>query len=261
MKDRVHVAIIMDGNGRWAMARGLPRAAGHYAGVSALREVVEKAPSFGIDTLTVYAFSADNWQRPREEVSTLMSILATYLENELASLVEAGVKLTVIGRRDRLTDGIPDLIKHAERVTRDGARLHLRIAIDYSSRDAILAAAEACGASRVTREEFSKRLAEGAAAPDVDLLIRTSGEKRLSDFLLWEVAYAELYFTDTFWPDFGAVDLQLAMNDFRSRQRRFGGLPVTHEPPLIEAIAIPPKPRKAWHLPFASRTRAQSVSR
>ncbi len=252
---RPHVAIIMDGNGRWAMRRGLPRASGHYAGVAALREVVESAPRLGIGTLTVYAFSADNWQRPAEEVSALMSILSAYLENELATLVRSGARLTVIGRRDRLPAGIPDLIEHAETVSKNGARLHLRIAIDYSGRDAILAAAAACEAGGLTRQEFSQHLADGATASDVDLLIRTSGEKRLSDFLLWEVAYAELYFTDTLWPDFGAEDLDLALRDFRSRQRRFGGLPGEPELATNEFGAIAIKPSKAWRLPFSARGR------
>jgi undecaprenyl diphosphate synthase len=197
-----HVAIIMDGNGRWAARRGLPREAGHHAGVSALREIVEAAPRLGIGTLTVYAFSADNWRRPKAEVVALMTILRAYLQNELARLIKVGVRLTVIGRRDRLPDGIVGLIEHAEAVTAAGTRLHLRIAIDYSGRDAILA----------------------AAAPDVDLLIRTSGEQRLSDFLLWELAYAELYFTAQLWPDFGPADLAEALAQFAARNRRFGGL-------------------------------------
>jgi len=222
--DRLHVAIIMDGNGRWASAKGLPREAGHYAGVAALRRTVEGAPGQGIATLTVYAFSADNWRRPAPEVTTLMSILQSYLQNELARLVEAGVRLTAIGRRDRLPDGIAALIGHAEKASAHGAKLHLRIAVDYSARDAILAAAAACAPGPVTREALSRQLAGGAAIPDVDLLIRTSGEQRLSDFLLWEAAYAELYFTDRLWPDFGADDLEAALREFRTRDRRFGGL-------------------------------------
>ena len=221
---RLHVAIIMDGNGRWASARGLPRTAGHYAGVAALRRTVECAPDLGIATLTVYAFSADNWRRPATEVAALMSILKGYLQNELARLVEAGVMLTVIGRRDRLPDGIAALIARAEKASAHGSKLHLRIAIDYSGRDAILAAAAACGPAPLTREALSRQLAGGVAVPDVDLLIRTSGEQRLSDFLLWEAAYAELYFTDRLWPDFGADDLALALREFRLRDRRFGGL-------------------------------------
>jgi undecaprenyl diphosphate synthase len=229
--DRLHVAIIMDGNGRWAFARGRPREAGHYAGVAALRRTVECAPGLGIATLTVYAFSADNWRRPAAEVAALMSILKGYLQSELARLVEAGVRLTVIGRRDRLPPGLAALIGQAEAASAQGAKLHLRIAIDYSGRDAILAAAAACGPGPLTREAISRQLDGGAAVPDVDLLIRTSGEQRLSDFLLWESAYAELYFTDRLWPDFGADDLALALRAFRARERRFGGLSSAGTPP------------------------------
>jgi undecaprenyl diphosphate synthase len=220
---RLHVAIIMDGNGRWAAARGLPRSAGHHAGAEALRRIVECA-GLGISVLTVYAFSADNWRRPAMEVSTLMSILKSYLREEIASLVKAGIRLNVIGRRDRLPDDLSALIGHAETVSAGGSKLHLRIAIDYSGRDAILAAAAACGPGPLTREAFSHHLAAGGAVPDVDLLIRTGGEKRLSDFLLWEAAYAELYFTDLPWPDFEPDDLRQALREFRGRDRRFGQL-------------------------------------
>jgi undecaprenyl diphosphate synthase len=222
--DGLHVAIIMDGNGRWAVARGWARGAGHQAGVAALRRIVECAPNLGIAALTVYVFSVDNWRRPASEVSALMSILQTYLRNEVADLAKAGIKLSAIGRRDRLPDGLPELIGHAEAVSARGSKLHLRIAIDYSGRDAILAAAAACGASPPTREAVSCHLAAGAAVPNVDLLIRTGGEKRLSDFMLWEAAYAELYFTDRLWPDFGPDDLRQALREFRSRDRRFGAL-------------------------------------
>jgi len=231
---RLHVAIIMDGNGRWGSARGLPREAGHYAGVAALRRTVECAPGLGIATLTVYAFSADNWRRPAGEVAVLMSILKGYLQDELDRLVEAGVRLTIIGRRDRLPDGIAALIGRAEAASAQGAKLHLRIAVDYSGRDAILAAAAACGPGPLTREAISRQLAGGVAVPDVDLLIRTSGEQRLSDFLLWESAYAELYFTERLWPDFGAEDLALALHAFRARDRRFGGLSSAGAPPADE---------------------------
>jgi undecaprenyl diphosphate synthase len=215
----------MDGNGRWAVARGLARGAGHHAGVAALRRIIECAPNLGIAVLTVYAFSADNWRRPAPEVSALMSILENYLRDQVADLVKAGIRLTAIGRRDRLPGCLPDLISHAEAVGAGGSKLHLRVAIDYSGRDAILAAAAACGAGSLTREAVSSHLAAGLAAPDVDLLIRTGGEKRLSDFMLWEAAYAELYFTDRLWPDFGPDDLRQALREFRSRDRRFGALP------------------------------------
>jgi len=240
----------MDGNGRWAVARGLPRDAGHHAGVAALRRIVECAPGLGIATLTVYAFSADNWRRPATEVSALMSLLKSYLRSELADLIKADVRLTAIGRRDRLPDGMSALIGHAETVSAGGSKLHLRIAIDYSGRDAILAAATACGPGHLTRETFSRHLAEGSAVPDVDLLIRTGGEKRLSDFLLWEAAYAELYFTDRPWPDFRPHDLGKALRAFRGRERRFGGLSAVHASSAARPGAVDRLPlvRRAWAL-------------
>jgi undecaprenyl diphosphate synthase len=222
--DPLHVAIIMDGNGRWAARRGLPRTAGHRAGADAVRRVVEAAPALGITTLTLFAFSSDNWRRPRDEVAALMSLLRRYLQAELARLIDNDVRLTVIGRRDRLPDGIGNAIADAEQRSAAGRRLNLRIAIDYSARDAIASAAAAWRLERPpSREEFS-RLLTGDAPHDVDLLIRTSGEKRLSDFLLWEAAYAELCFLDVLWPDFGADDLRLALADFHRRERRFGAL-------------------------------------
>jgi undecaprenyl diphosphate synthase len=222
--DPLHVAIIMDGNGRWAARRSLPRTAGHRAGADAVRRAVEAAPALGITTLTLFAFSSDNWRRPRDEVGALMSLLRRYLQAELARLIDNDVRLTMIGRRDRLPDGLANAIADAERRSAAGTRLHLRIAIDYSARDAIASAAAAWRLERPpSREEFSRLLA-GDAHHDVDLLIRTSGEKRLSDFLLWEAAYAELCFLDVLWPDFGADDLRAALADFRRRERRFGGL-------------------------------------
>jgi undecaprenyl diphosphate synthase len=222
--DSLHVAIIMDGNGRWAARGGLPRTAGHRAGADAVRRVVEAAPALGITTLTLFAFSSDNWRRPRDEVSALMSLLRRYLQAELARLLDNDVRLTVIGRRDRLPDGLGNAIADAEQRSAAGTRLHLRIAIDYSARDAIASAAAAWRLERPpSREEFSRLLA-GDAHHDVDLLVRTSGEKRLSDFLLWEAAYAELCFTDVLWPDFGADDLRAALADFHGRERRFGAL-------------------------------------
>jgi undecaprenyl diphosphate synthase len=226
-EDHLHVAIIMDGNGRWAARRKLPRTAGHRAGADAVQRVVEAAPTLSITTLTLFAFSSDNWRRPRDEVAGLMSLLRRYLRAELARLIENGVRLTVIGRRDRLPDGLADEMAEAERRSVSGTRLHLRIAIDYSARDAIASAAAAWREERPpTRDEFRRLLASPGWDPhdDVDLLIRTSGEKRLSDFLLWECAYAELCFVDTLWPDFGAADLRTALDDFHQRERRFGGL-------------------------------------
>jgi undecaprenyl diphosphate synthase len=200
----LHVAIIMDGNGRWATRRGLPRAAGHRAGADAVRRAVEAAPDLGIGALTLYAFSSDNWRRPPNEVATLMRLFARHLHTETPRLTANGARLTVVGRRDRLPTPLVAAIEAAERATADGGRLHLRLAVDYSARAAIHA---------------------GAILPDVDLLIRTGGEQRLSDFLLWECAYAELWFTDRMWPDFGAADLAAAVAAFQARERRFGGLP------------------------------------
>jgi undecaprenyl diphosphate synthase len=234
-RDTLHVAIIMDGNGRWATRQGLPRSAGHQAGADAVRRVVEAAPDLGITALTLYAFSADNWRRPREEVSALMRLLRHYLRAEIRALVDNGVRLTVIGRRDRLPSGLADEIAAAERASASNRRLHLRIAIDYSSRDAILTAAAAWWAEHApSRAEFGRLLAGPCGEPsaDVDLLIRSGGEKRLSDFLLWECAYAELCFVDRLWPDFGGEDLCAALADYRRRERRFGGVP---DVPLIAA--------------------------
>jgi len=222
---KLHVGIIMDGNGRWATRRQLSRLRGHEAGVEAIRRVVEAAPKQGVGTLTLYAFSSDNWRRPKTEVSALMALLRFYLANEVESLVRNGVRLSVIGRRDRLPDGLSDAIGRAEATTARGDVLHLRIAVDYSARDAILkAAAKAAGIGNLTREIFSELVTGESELRDVDLVIRTSGEKRLSDFLLWESAYAELHFTERMWPDFEAQDLAEALTSFHRRERRFGGL-------------------------------------
>jgi undecaprenyl diphosphate synthase len=222
---KLHVGIIMDGNGRWAARRGLSRLRGHEAGVEAIRRVVEAAPDQGVGTLTLYAFSTDNWRRPKAEVTALMALLRFYLASEVEALVKNGVRLTVIGRRDRLPDGIASAIARAEAATAQGETLNLRIAIDYSARDAILnAAAKLAGISAPTRELFSDLVTGEAGLRDVDLIIRTSGEKRLSDFLLWEGAYAELHFTERMWPEFEADDLAEALGSFHRRERRFGGL-------------------------------------
>jgi undecaprenyl diphosphate synthase len=222
---KLHVGIIMDGNGRWATRRGLSRLRGHEAGVEAIRRVVEAAPEQGVGTLTLYAFSSDNWRRPRAEVTALMGLLKFYLANEIDALVKNGVRLCVIGRRDRLPDGIANAIGRAEAATANGDGLHLRIAIDYSARDAILGAtARAAGIANLTREAFSDLVTGETNLRDVDLIIRTSGEKRLSDFLLWEGAYAELHFTERMWPEFEADDLADALSSFHRRERRFGGL-------------------------------------
>jgi undecaprenyl diphosphate synthase len=235
-KEPLHVAIIMDGNGRWAARRGLPRTAGHREGIHAVRRVVEAAPYFGVTALTLYAFSSDNWQRPEDEVGTLMTLLRNYLRAECRRLVDGGARLTVIGRRDRLPADLNEEIANAERASASGRRLDLRIAVDYSAREAIAAAAAAWRAETApSRDDFGRMLAPfaGGRSIDVDLLIRSGGEKRLSDFLLWEAAYAELCFVDTLWPDFGADDLRAALDDFRGRERRFGRL--GEEQPLAAA--------------------------
>jgi undecaprenyl diphosphate synthase len=224
----LHIAIIMDGNGRWATARGLARVAGHRRGAFAVRRAVEAAPKLGIGTLTLYAFSSDNWQRPQREVSVLMQLFSEYLHKETAECAANGIRISVIGRRDRLAPGLRREIEAAERATAQGHALHLRIAVDYSARDAILRAARRLKPGReTTREEFSRLLANAIhspACPDVDLLIRTGGEQRLSDFLLWECAYAEFYFSPRMWPDFEAADLQAALDAFHTRERRFGAV-------------------------------------
>ncbi len=211
----------MDGNGRWAALRGMPRAEGHRAGTGALRRTVEAAPELGISTLSVYAFSSDNWKRPAAEVSILLGLLAWHLDSETARCIETGVRVQVIGRRDRLPVALRNAIRRAEMATSAGNRLELRIAIDYSARDSMARAAELPGGFSAMRD-----------ARPVDLLIRTGGEQRLSDFLLWECAYAELLFTPVMWPDFGAEDLRRAIREFSRRQRRFGAVP--------EAVAWPP---------------------
>jgi undecaprenyl diphosphate synthase len=222
----MHTAIIMDGNGRWAERRGLPRSAGHRAGAKAVRRIVEAATRSTVDILTLYAFSSDNWSRPAGEVATLMRLLKRYLVSETARCLDNGVRLSVIGRRDRLDRDLLRTIEHTEQITNGGTKLHLRLAIDYSARAAIAhAAAQARGVC--SPQEFEQHLAAAlhsdVAAP-VDLLIRTGGERRLSDFLLWESAYAELVFVDNYWPDFDEAAFDTALREFERRDRRFGGL-------------------------------------
>src|ERR1700730_13138640 len=233
---RLHVGIVMDGNGRWAAARGLPRLAGHRRGVSAARRVVDAAPGLGIGSLTLFAFSSDNWKRPHAEVAGLMALLGSFLERRAAALAAQGIRLSLIGRPDRLPRGQGQAPARAEVVTRRAGRLHLRLAVDYSARDMILRAQHGGrGASVLDREAFSARLGAaygGGGAPDVDLLIRTGGEQRLSDFLLWESAYAELLFLPRMWPEFGPANLAAAINHFHSRERRFGSLPAAVSPAL-----------------------------
>jgi undecaprenyl diphosphate synthase len=232
--DGLHLAIIMDGNGRWAKLRGLPRTAGHREGAKAVRRTVEAAGGFGVETLTLYAFSSDNWQRPAEEVETLMQLFERYLGTETQRCVKHGVRLNVIGRRDRLSSRLVRSIERAEVATAGGSALHLRLAVDYSSRHAIAAAASMFRPPGAVTEELFSELLNRAVnsqppAPDVDLLIRTSGEQRLSDFLLWECAYAELVFTPCLWPDFGKEQVEEALRLFQQRERRFGALPAVAE--------------------------------
>jgi len=227
---KLHVAILLDGNGRWAAARGLPRVEGHRAGMAAVRRVVRAAPELGIGTLSLYAFSSNNWERPTGEVNSLLGLLESYLRNDAAECAALGVRLRIIGRRDRVPRSLVEAIEAAERITAGGHKLELRIALDYSSRDAILrAACWMVSSLEVSDKEFARRLGQvthaGGPMSDVDLLIRTGGERRLSDFLLWECAYAELLFTPRMWPEFDAADLAAAVKDFLGRERRFGRLP------------------------------------
>jgi len=221
----------MDGNGRWANDRFMPRSAGHHAGVRTVRTIVEAAVRAGIETLTLYAFSSDNWGRPRPEVMTLMRLFRRSLLVQAKRCLENGVRLSVVGRRDRLPAALRQTILQVEAMTAHCRGMHLRVAIDYSSRDAILRAASAAKelGAPLTRERFAQLLADvdhdPAPVRDVDLLIRTGGEKRLSDFLLWECAYAELVFSPTMWPDFSETELRAAIDEFETRERRFGRVP------------------------------------
>jgi undecaprenyl diphosphate synthase len=229
---QLHVAILLDGNGRWAASRGLARSEGHRAGVAAVRRIVRAAPGLGIGTLTLYAFSSNNWDRPASEVSALLALLEDFLRNCAADFEAERIRLRVIGRRDRIPRSLVEAIEFAERKTAGGRRMDVRIALDYSSRDSILrAACWMMSSLEVTEREFGRRLGQvthgGEPAPDVDLLIRTGGERRLSDFMLWECAYAELFFTPRMWPEFEAADLEEAVDDFLGRERRFGRLPET----------------------------------
>lgn len=231
-REGLHVGIIMDGNGRWALRRGLPRAAGHRAGVAAVRRVVERALDAGVARLTLYAFSSDNWRRPAPEVQGIFWLLRAFLRLETKRLKRRGARLLVIGRRDRLPQAVLRAIEEAEEATAGGRLIDVCVAIDYSSREAIARAAARAVAANIDFENASpdlvcKWLTQTMAAQggEVDLLIRTGGEKRLSDFMLWECAYAELVFTDRMWPDFDEGDLDRALEEFARRERRFGGVP------------------------------------
>jgi len=226
----IHVGIIMDGNGRWATGRGRPRTAGHITGAKVVRTIVEAAPACGITMLTLYAFSADNWQRPSREVALLMRLFRRYLESETERCLRNGVRMRIIGRRDRISPELLHAIVAAEEATKHGRVLDLRIAVDYSARDAIVRASNALPrGTKHTIEELQREIDRvyhwTGPSRDVDLLIRTGGEQRLSDFLLWECAYAELYFTDRKWPEFTPADLEESVKEFRARERRFGTVP------------------------------------
>jgi undecaprenyl diphosphate synthase len=227
-----HVAIIMDGNGRWAKARGLPRVAGHRRGADAVRRVVRGAGELGIPVLTLFAFSTENWTRPADEVNDLMGLLRHYLRNELEELHKNGARLRVIGNRDGLATDIVRDIAEAEKMTRANGRIAVNICINYGARDEILqatrnlarrVAAGELAADGIDEARFEQELLT-AGVPDPDLLIRTSGEQRISNFLLWQCAYAELVFVDTLWPDFGKDHLEQAIAEFRRRERRYGGV-------------------------------------
>jgi len=244
---KLHVAVILDGNGRWAAARGLPRSEGHRAGVEAVRRVVSAAPELGIGTLTLFAFSSDNWQRPASEVAALLALLEDFIVRESDSCAAQGIQIRAIGRRDRIPPTLAEAIRVAERTGPADPSLTLRIAIDYSGRDAILrAACWMISSLEVSQKEFARRLGEvthaACASPDVDLLIRTGGEHRLSDFMLWESAYAELVFTPTLWPDFDACHLEAALRDFAGRERRFGRVPVAAGEALVSSSAASTQP-------------------
>ena len=227
-----HVAIIMDGNGRWANARGLPRAVGHERGVEALRRTVEAAPDLGIRYLTLYSFSTENWRRPAAEVSALFNLLRAYVKKDLARLKKEGVRIRIIGSRDKLPEDIAQLVQLAEEETAENSRFFLTIAFNYGGRDELTRAvgkiAEDVTAGKIAKTDVSEELIsqylDTRGLPDPDLLIRTSGEARLSNFLPWQLTYAELIFLDVLWPDFGREVLEQAIEEFCQRERRYGSL-------------------------------------
>ena len=225
-----HVAIIMDGNGRWATSRGLPRIAGHRRGAEAVRRTVKAASELGIAYLTLFGFSSENWKRPLPEVDDLMGLLRHYLRGEIAELHRNGVRLRIIGQRERLSPDIVNLIDNGEALTRENGGLRLTIALSYGGRDELALAAAAIARKVAAGELAPEAIDEACVArhlmtadmPDPDLVIRTSGEQRISNFLLWQTAYAEFIFTDTLWPDFAKSDLEAALQDYHGRDRRYG---------------------------------------
>ncbi|MBI1273904.1 MAG: isoprenyl transferase [Alphaproteobacteria bacterium] len=230
IKTPMHVAIIMDGNGRWAAARGLPRTMGHRAGIEAVKRTLEACKSLPVKYLTLYSFSAENWRRPLDEIEELMQLLRFYLRSELANMHRNGIRVRIIGERDKLPKDIVDMVNHAEELTKDNQALTLVIALSYGARQEIAAAARAIAEKVSTGALRPAQVDEGEVMaalythdlPDPDLIIRTSGEQRLSNFLLWQSAYAEFFFTETLWPDFGARDLEAALGEFQRRERRYG---------------------------------------
>jgi undecaprenyl diphosphate synthase len=224
----LHVGIICDGNGRWATSRGLPRNVGHRAGAEAARSVIRSAPHLGIHTLTLFALSSANWKRPPAEVQGILKVLEEYLQAETEHCLDEGFRLSILGRRDRLHPALKDKIAESEALTSNGNRLHLRLAVDYSARHTLfVAASKFYKATSLTTEAFEDVLSEvvRGGSTDVDLLIRTGGEQRLSDFLLWECAFAEFVFLEKRWPDFTAADLRDAVQEFERRDKTRGDLP------------------------------------
>jgi undecaprenyl diphosphate synthase len=229
-----HLAVIMDGNGRWAKARGRPRAFGHRRGVEAVRSTVKSAGDMGIKHLTLFSFSTENWSRPPEEVGALFALMRRYVEADLKSLHERGVRIRIIGRREDLEDDLQTIITNAEEMTRDNDLFNLTIAFNYGGRDEILRAARKLAEASVRGELDPATMNDGDLTarldthdlPDVDLLVRTSGEQRISNFMLWQAAYAEMVFLDVLWPDFSAKHLQVALDQYRIRSRRYGGVDV-----------------------------------
>jgi undecaprenyl diphosphate synthase len=232
-----HVAVIMDGNGRWAKERSLPRVAGHRAGIDAVREIVEVSARLGIGVLTLYAFSKENWKRPRAEVSTLMSLLKEYVRRELPTLRDNSIRLKVIGRMEDLPAGAKQELRRALVETRDNTGLQFNIALSYGGRTEIVDACRAIVRSGARPDEVDDAMLAShlytAGQPDPDLLIRTSGELRVSNFLLWQIAYAEIWVTETRWPDFRRRHLFQALLDYQRRERRYGGLGETNDPAAV----------------------------
>ena len=227
-----HVAIIMDGNGRWALERGLPRSAGHKAGIDALRRAVRAAPEQGIEYLSIYSFSTENWKRPKTEVTFLLNLLRRFIKQDVAELHTSGVRIIVIGARDDLEPSLVALLNHAENLTRENTKLKLVVAFNYGAKQELVRAAKALAMQAIagtlkpddiTIDKFAEAL-DTVGIPDVDLLIRTGGEQRVSNYLLWQCAYAEFLFLPLYWPDFDSAALLHAIQEFQARDRRFGAV-------------------------------------